>query len=153
MGARGPAPKPTALRVLHGETRPSQINADEPQPPKMDPTPPGWLTDDGMRVWDATVYQLRAMGLLAAADQDSLAVYCQAVVSYGEAARLVNEQGLLIESRDRGWVKNPAVQMVRDFGAQVRSMAGEFGLTPAARVGLTTDMRRTDTAGPERLLS
>lgn len=153
MGQRGPSPKPTALRVLHGETRPSKINADEPQPAQMDPVAPDYLTDDGLKIWDATVYQLRAMGLLAAADQDALAVYCQSVVSYSEAARNVNQRGLLVKTADRGWVKNPAVQMMREFGAQVRSMAGEFGLTPAARVGLSTDTRRTDASGPERLLS
>jgi P27 family predicted phage terminase small subunit len=153
MGARGPAPKPTKLRVLHGETRPSRINADEPQPAKMEPTPPEWLNAKALVVWERTVYQLRVMSMLTAADGDALAVYCQSVVNYEEAVRLVNAAGYIIRGRDGNPVKNPAVQMVRDFGAQVRVMAGEFGLTPAARVGLSTKGSPSAGAGAERYLS
>ena len=32
MGRRGPAPTPTKLKLLRGETRPSRINRAEPKP-------------------------------------------------------------------------------------------------------------------------
>jgi len=88
----------------------------------------------------------------SSADGDALLVYCQAVVHYTEACKLVNTAGLLIKGHDGGVVKNPAVQIVRDTGIMIRVMAGEFGLTPSARVGLTA---RTERDGPhaERLLS
>jgi len=153
MVKRGPAPKPTNLRLLQGETRPSRVNHDEPQPANKEPVPAEWFTPAVREVWDRTVRELRIMHLLAAADQDALAVYCQSVVNYQEAVKLVNAAGLVMRGRDGGVVKNPAIQMVRDFGAQVRVMANEFGLTPAARVGLSTKEKPSAGAGAERYLS
>ena len=89
MGARGKAPTPTKLRLLHGETRPSRINYNEPQPASMEPECPDYFTPDAREVWDRVVVQLRAMDLLAAADQDMLAAYCQAVAKYQKAVRMI----------------------------------------------------------------
>ena len=151
MGKRGPAPMPTALRLLHGES-PYRINANEPIPRDGLPTPPPDIPRPVRAVWDRTVAELDAMGVITGADGDALLVYCQAVVHYTEACKLVNTAGLLIKGHDGGVVKNPAVQIVRDTGIMIRVMAGEFGLTPSARVGLTA---RTERDGPhaERLLS
>jgi P27 family predicted phage terminase small subunit len=150
---RGRAPTPTKLRLLHGEHRPSRINANEPVPAAMEPVAPEWFTVEARAVWDRVTYQLKMMELLTAADQDALVVYCEAVVNYEAAVKLVSKAGLLIRGRDGNVVKNPAVQMVRDFGATIRVMSGEFGLTPAARVGLSTKSNPSAAAGAERLLS
>jgi hypothetical protein len=44
MGKRGPAAKPTKLRVLHGD-RADRINADEPEPPEDEIRCPDWASD------------------------------------------------------------------------------------------------------------
>ncbi|MFD7319546.1 hypothetical protein ACFV9D_00420 [Streptomyces sp. NPDC059875] len=49
-GRRGPAPKPTALRVLHGD-RKDRINTGEPQPDEGEITPPVWLSNGALEVW------------------------------------------------------------------------------------------------------
>src|SRR4051812_39178534 len=97
---RGPAPVPTTLRLLHGEHRPSRINANEPVPAAMEPVMPTWFTQEATAVWDRVTYQLKAMGLLTAADHDALVVYCEAVVNYEAAVKLVTKAGLLIRGRD-----------------------------------------------------
>jgi P27 family predicted phage terminase small subunit len=153
MGARGPAPTPTQLRLLHGETRPSRIHQNEPKPRAVLPVAPDWLTDRARSVWDRTVAELDHMGMATMADQDSLVVYCQSVAHYEEACRLVNTAGLLIRGRDGGVVKNPAMQFVRDQAVLIRAYAREFGLTPAARVGLETGEQPEQHLGPQRLLS
>lgn len=51
MGKRGPAPKPTALRVLHGD-RKDRINDAEPQPAEGEVTAPEELSDDARAIWD-----------------------------------------------------------------------------------------------------
>jgi P27 family predicted phage terminase small subunit len=66
---------------------------------------------------------------------------------------LLDNAGLLIRGRDGGVVKNPAVQFVRDFGAQLRVLGNEFGFSPAARVGLSTKDKPSAGAGAERYLS
>lgn len=152
MGERGPAPKPTALRVLHGETRPSRVNANEPMPRAGLPDAPSWLEPATREVWDRTVAELAHMRVLTSADRDALVVYCQAVVHHARAVREVAATGLLIEGKDGYPVKNPAMQFVRDQAVLIKVMAGQFGLTPAARVGLTTG-DAPDVEGAARLLS
>jgi len=51
MGARGAKPKPTALKVLHGD-RPDRINHAEPIPPENEVTAPEDLSDDARAAWD-----------------------------------------------------------------------------------------------------
>jgi P27 family predicted phage terminase small subunit len=152
MGARGPRPQPANVRLLHGETRPSQVNFDEPVPVAVQPVLPRWAGARVRKVWQRVSADLAAMDLLFRADQDALLVYCEAVVKYEDACRLVDEGGLLVVGDGGRVVKNPAVQLMRDFGQSVRGMAAEFGLTPAARVGLKAGQRPVR-GGAERLLS
>lgn len=150
MGERGPAPLPSNVRRLNGETRPSRVSPDEVQPRAMTPTPPAWLTGRAMEVWDRTVVELAHMKVLTAADTDSLVIYCQAVAHYEEAVRLVNSSGMLVRGRLGEVVKNPAMQFVRDQALLVKTMAAQFGLTPSSRVGLTGE--HAETSHAERLL-
>lgn len=148
----GRPPKPTALKLLHGESRPSQVNYNEPKPRSASPVAPDWLPGPVRDVWDRVLPELEHMHVITAADTDALVVYCQAVVHYEEACRVVNADGMLIVGRGGELVKNPAMQFVRDQAVLIKVMAGQFGLTPAARVGLSTgDIQ--DVTGAERLLS
>lgn len=154
MGKRGPAAKPTKLKLLHGEKRPSRINYAEPQPEAGAPDAPEWLDPEARAVWDHIVAGLEPTGVLCRVDRDSLAVYCEAVVHHRRAAELVDRTGPLIKGRGKdALVKNPAMQIVRDNAAIVRAFAQEFGLTPAARTQLSTPGRRDDALDASRLLS
>lgn len=44
-------PKPTALKVLHGD-RSDRFNREEPLPPESEVSPPAELSDDARAVWD-----------------------------------------------------------------------------------------------------
>ena len=46
MGRRGLAPRPTALKLLHGVDKHNlgRVNRAEPQPDQGDITPPDWLS-------------------------------------------------------------------------------------------------------------
>lgn len=64
-------------------------------------------------------------------------MYCEAVVRYEEAARLLAGSGPLITSKRTGeLVKNPLHQVVRDNAVLVRQLANDLGLAPAARASL-----------------
>ena len=136
MGKRGPAPKPTNLRILHGD-KPSRINRNEPIPRDALPTCPSWLDEDAKKVWRYTIAELKAMKLATRADRDALAAYCTFVVQFERMTRLVNTTGALIKGRKDGVVKNPAAQLQRDAAMMMAKYAAEFGLTPRARAEIT----------------
>ena len=132
MGKRGPAPKPTALRLLHG-ARKSFINTDEPPTPEGPMECPPEASDEVRAIWDYTVLMLEIMGTASPAGRDSLLVYCEAVVTHRKASALMARSEVLIRGMHGTPVRNPLVQIQRDAAAVIRAFAQEFGLTPSAR--------------------
>lgn len=137
MGRRGPAPTPTKLKMLRGETRPSRVNHREPKPRPNDPIKPSDLDAEAEEVWDRVVTEYGHTGVITAADTDALRAYCEAVARYRQAAGLLRQSGPLIKSKRTGeFVKNPLHQITRDNADLMRQYARELGLTPSARTGL-----------------
>lgn len=133
MGARGPRPYPTKLRMLHGENRPSHLNMNEPQPRDALPVCPDEASEAVREVWDHTVRELDAMDLARSADRDALYCYCDAVVTHRRASEIIKQSGLLIRGQKGNMVRNPMIQIQRDAAQIVRAFAQEFGLTPSSR--------------------
>lgn len=136
MGTRGPQPKPTRLKILAGETRPSVINYAEPIPAGGALTPPPDLRPEVRVIWDRVVDALGHTGVLTMADRDLIRLYCEAFARYTEAEAMLAKTGPLVRGREGTFVKNPLHQIVRENGDAVKKYARELGLTPAARVGL-----------------
>lgn len=151
MGRSGPAPKPTALRVLHGD-RKSRINLNEPRPVDIPPEPPSWLSRWAVEEWRRLVPDLIAMGTVKRVDATALAAYCEAVSRLRTASVLVAESGPLLIGDDGLVRKNPAVAQARDASYEVRMWAREFGLTPSARSPLRIEVAPA-VAIAERLLT
>lgn len=133
MGKRGPAPRPTALKLLHGERHRDRINPDEPAPRPTLPDLPDDASDEVRRVWDRTLAELDAMNLAFSSDRDALRCYCEAVVVHRKASALLARSAVLVKGLHGHLVRNPALQIQRDAAATVRAFAQEFGLTPSAR--------------------
>lgn len=154
MGERGPAGKPTALRVLHGD-RKDRINTNEPVAPEGLPEPPVGMADDVREIWDYTVGVLGPMRLATPADRDALACYCEAVVTHRKASAGLAATGIIVRtSRGNTPMRNPLLAVQRDAAALIRVFAREFGLTPSARAGIDMGAGSGNSAGgPERLLS
>lgn len=74
-------------------------------------------------------------GVLVGADSHMLRLYCEAYARYVEAAELY-AQGSPLMRKHGSIVKNPLHQVVRDSADQVRLLARELGLSPAARANL-----------------
>jgi P27 family predicted phage terminase small subunit len=140
MGTRGPAPKPTRLKIISGETRPSVINYAEPIPGGGPLTAPEDLRPEARVVWERVIDAIGHTGVLTSADKDLLRLYCETLVRYTEAEGMLSKTGPLIRGRDGNLVKNPLHQIVRDNADSVKKYARELGLTPAARVGLKGDI-------------
>jgi P27 family predicted phage terminase small subunit len=143
---RGRKPTPTALKVLHGETRPSRINQREPKHSPLAPGCPANLSAEAKAEWRRVVPALDRVGMLAKVDRAALAAYCECWSQWAEAQRDIRRNGLITEVLEREWKaadgvihvivrrsKNPAVLIARDCAAQIRLFAAEFGLTPSSR--------------------
>jgi len=152
MGSRGPAPKPTSLRLLHGD-HPERVNKAEPVPDEGSVEPPGWLveldrqaeagTETALDVWHRLAPDLIRKRVLTPWDVEAFAVFCDAVVGHRRAAAQVAEQGLTVQGA-RGVVKNPALTALKDYAELVVRYGARFGLTPSDRSQLSLGGEQRD---------
>lgn len=161
MGERGRKSKPTSLKILHGE-REDRINRDEPLPGQSDVVAPEWIVqldedssgehETALGVWSRLAPDLERTGVLTPWDVDQLAVFCDAVVRHREATRAVQHHGILIEGQKGNEVRNPAIQVARDYADLMVKVGSRFGLTPGDRADLKIE-REASHGGADRLLS
>jgi len=135
MGRRGPQPIPTAEKIRRGETRPSVLNLTEPIPRQVTPRIPVGMSPAARAVW-TRILRETPKGQLVAADTDIIVAYCEAVVRYRRASKAYGDSVGILKGRDGGPVANPLHRIVRDWSAEIRVLARELGLSPAARAGL-----------------
>ena len=133
-----PTPRtPVRLKVL------AEPNTDPAKNLSMGigtPTPPTWLPREARAEWRRIVAVCsKHPTWLQHTDRAVLTAYCLAWSVYREAAESLVRDGVLIPGRSpsngarRGLVKNPAVQIVRDSGEQVRRFARELAFSPDSR--------------------
>lgn len=137
MGARGPAPKPTALKIIEGNPGRRPLNHDEPKPSLGAPKCPTWLDLEAKREWRRIVPELDRIGLLTKVDGTALAGYCQAYSRWREAEEVLSRDGLTF-STPNGYVQQrPEVAIAQKYLTIVKTFCAEFGLTPSARGRMT----------------
>lgn len=151
MGRRGPAPKPTSLRILHGE-RADRVNRSEPAAPLGDIKCPDWISSGARLVWERLAPGLIRRGVLTMWDVDAFLVVCEALARYKAATQLVNGSALLVQGGS-GLMKNPALQVQAESERTFLQFAARFGLTPSDRQGIKTEVADGASGGAERLLS
>ncbi len=151
MGLRGPAPKPTPLRILHGDNA-NRINYDEPITSEGIPEAPDDLTPAARKVWDYIVHELAVMGCARKPDRDQLRAYCEAVRLHADACKFTTV-GAVVKDPATGQVKvNPAVRIQLAAARTMLIFAREFGLTPSSRSQIKAEKVANDNTA-ERLLS
>ena len=134
MGARGPAPKPLALKILNGSAAhdPQRVNKNPAQPAQIGPVMPAGLSPRAQVLWHETL-AFQAPGIILAAHGPTLRAYCEAVARYEEAAVLLAKSGPVVRAEGRReFVKNPLGTVVRGEADLVRVYARELGLTPSS---------------------
>ncbi|AHH98320.1 phage terminase small subunit P27 family [Kutzneria albida] len=152
MGKRGPAPKPNALRVLHGE-RPYRINTAEPQPAEERIEPTQELTEYARAAWDLLAPDLIVKHVLTAWDVHAFTAYCVAAGTFREASEHLTTYGLTGRGAAGGEIKSPYWQIMRDSIDAMVKLGGRFGLTPSDRAQLSIGGGDERASGAERLLS
>lgn len=141
MGSRGPAPTPTALRLLHGD-RPGRINTREPQPTVGAPKAPFWIRKESRRHYRELVKLLEPTGVLTHADGYMLAMLAEAFTRYIEARDAV--VSIKVAGRDGGMVRDQALTVEAHTRADVHRLSMQFGLTPASRASLVVGAAQGD---------
>lgn len=142
MGRRGPAPTPTQVKRLQGETRPSRLNMHEPVPAADLPEMPDDMDPEAQAVWRHVLRDMGRTGIIRSADADVLRCYCEAVSRYAAASRLYAQSGPLTRGQRGEVVRSPLHQIVRDNSDEIRQFARELGLSPSARTGLRIEPDR-----------
>ncbi len=146
------APKPTPLKLLHGD-RKSRINRAEPRPRDLEPERPPWLSPYAVEEWERLGPDLVEMGVVKRVDSTLLAVYCEAVALWRILLEAVAADGLTVTDRDGGTRKNPAVAQAQAQLNAVRLLGREFGLSPSARGLLRLEGNPWAGLGVERLFT
>lgn len=101
------------------------------------------MPEEALAEWQRVVRLLRDRGDLSELDQAGLADYCLCRVRLEECERQIAEQGVLIQGQ-RGLVKNPALQIARQYRAAMQKWADLFGLTPASRSRISVPKAEAD---------
>lgn len=133
MGRRGPAPKPTRLRLIEGNPSKRPLNRNEPKPRPVPPPCPRWLNQEAKREWRRIVPELDVLGLLTVVDRAALAGYCQAYARWRQAEEAIEKYGM-IGKTESGYVQQlPHVSIAQKSLQILKGFAQEFGLTPSSR--------------------
>lgn len=153
-GTKGGRPrKPTNLHLLHGESRPSRVNRNEPKPQLgVAVVAPEYLMPGARAVWDRVAPLLEMRGVLTAWDVDLFAIFCTAVEVHRQAAAMVAEHGLTSSGPQGGLVKHPAVSVMREAAQTMTTVGGRFGLTPADRAAITVPPQEESGGGAAAIL-
>lgn len=141
MGKRGPAPEPTALKLVKG-VKPSRINREEPIPAVGPVDPPERLSAGALGVWRRHAADLERMGILTPRDLDRFGQYCEAQATQERARAVLDEEGEVVDlpvfdrhgelsGYRRG--KNPWHLVWREAGEAALRLGARFGLDPSSR--------------------
>lgn len=140
MGARGPAPKATNMRILEGNPGRLPINHDEPQP-ETGAVCPYWATDGARQVWEEVAPVLINCGILTQADQVMFAAWCDAVANYKIVSQEIEAAtSLPIEDSDGPVYARPEVKTLiasqRNYAELMIRFGTKFGVSPGDRTSL-----------------
>jgi P27 family predicted phage terminase small subunit len=135
MGKRGPKSAPVQLKVLRGNPGKRKLPRQDVQPAPC-VGPPRWLKGPARYEWNRIAPELKRLGLLSKLDRSTLASYCAAYADFRLANEIVAREGRIIQSANGMTMTHPAVHIQNKAIILMRSMAGELGLSPAARSSL-----------------
>ena len=138
---RGPKPVPTAIRELGGRVHSKKVDhVDLGELADEDLTPDIFegLPDPVLKRAQNTLSLLRRRNVLNGADTESFARYCQHLRNAYAAQKIINKEGVLLADANGNLKKHPAVQVHRDNSLAALRYEEQFGLTPSARMRLTT---------------
>lgn len=104
---------------------------------------PPYLSQEANAEWKWIVEASEEFGTLNNLDVSTLAAYCEAVSTFRQSTRLIQEEGLTHESRGRIYL-NPAYKAQNDASRQIATLGNLLGLSPAARARMSIEKADDD---------
>ncbi len=139
MGMRGPAPAPTALKIIRGNPGKRALPKNEPKPQLTDrPYQPDDLDEIAREEWSRLAPILFRCRVLTEADYLVLAMICRLESRRKKAQLKINEFGMAVKGPNGGPVINPFIRVAQECENQLRPLLREVGITPSSRSGVTT---------------
>jgi P27 family predicted phage terminase small subunit len=135
-------PKPTALKKLLGNPGKRKIADSEPKPAAGVPEMPT-LSRAAAAEWKRIVPLLMSLGILTVADGPALAIYCAAFARWQQAERQLARSPNLASDKARRLFSIAEKSM-----KLAKSVLIEFGLTPASRPRLASNLGQNNAGNP-----
>ncbi len=147
MGARGPQPLPSAIKLGRGTFRKDRAAKNEAAPVGK-PSLPKWVADaDAKKEWKRIIKTLTAMGLIGAADQNLLVRYVVAWARWRRVAdSLMKSPGAeyAIYKDAKGSVTSIQVSalhsIARSLADELSKAEGALGMNPSARSRINAEL-------------
>lgn len=142
MGARGPRPMPTHLRLVTGNAGKRAVEeGEEPQFTEAAPECPEFLGDVARAEWERIVPELQAARLLTKVDMAALALYCGAYARWQQAEFKIREHSVgdidglgLVTSGANGYKMLTQWLIISNKAQeQLLKYLAEFGMSPSSR--------------------
>jgi P27 family predicted phage terminase small subunit len=161
MGRRGPAPKPTPLKLASGNAGKRPINDAEPDPPRGAPPVPEFLDDKARAIWDQLVPLMVESGMVRKIDGFAMGRYCQYLILWGAALAFLRKHGEQYpvcgaptkkhpKGRILGWREFPLCAKLLRYEQRLIQLERELGLTPSARTRIRAELDRAVAADPDK---
>ena len=98
------------------------------------PVAPSYLAPEALQAWRVVVDDLKARKLLTPAAMGAINGYAMAVWQAAECSKAIQKHGAFVLSDKRQPKAHPAMATLQKATELITRLAGELGLTPAARV-------------------
>ena len=140
--------KPTAIKKLAGTDQPCRLNPNEPvlpvEAPELDDALP-YMSPLAKKIWNDLSSLLVKMGVLSLVDGPALGLMAEALAEgIGARKQIERDGGATYSSEGRdGQVLikgHPAFAQAADADRRFVALANQFGLTPAARSRVSSDL-------------
>lgn len=150
VNPRGPAPTPTALKLLRGTDRADRKSPNEPKVKTISilPKAPAYYDEVAKRVWLKTTRSLRDLNMLVDVDYELLEAFCfQTSLLERCAKEIAKKNNLLVGFTNKAgatnYVPNPLIKIYNDALSNVNRLAGQFGFSPSARTRISAPTKET----------
>lgn len=136
---RGPAPKPTSLKLIEGNPGRRPLATAEARPQIVAPDCPDHLSEDARAEWQRITPLLLKHFLVTELDSASLALYCQSFGRWKEAERAIAAQrakggdGMLVKAPSGYPIQNPYLAIANRAMEDCHKYLQQFGLSPSSR--------------------
>ena len=122
MKTPGPPPTPTNLKMLRGNPGKRKLNTNEPDPEPAIPLCPSHLDKVAKKEWRRVSKELFALGIISKLDRAALGGYCDAYSRWAEAAKQIQQYGLIFKSPSGYPMPSPYLAILHTALDQMRAL-------------------------------